>query len=117
MKLLAYLVNMDVAIEEENKALILSNSLSDEEYVTLILTLINGRQSLNYNDVSAALVNYEVKRKDKQSSSNGTSVKALTVRDRSSNQKGKGERQRSKSRPGFKDLKKNQCAFCKEIRH
>jgi len=43
MKLLAYLVNMDVAIEQENKALILSNSLSDEEYETFVLTLIDDK--------------------------------------------------------------------------
>ena len=39
------------------------------------------------------------------------------VRGKGSNQKGKGERERSKSRPDFRDLKKNQCAFCKEIGH
>jgi len=31
--------------------------------------------------------------------------------------KGKGERERLKSRSGFKDLTKNHCAFCKEIGH
>ena len=64
-KLLADLINMNVAIEEENKALILLNSLPDEEYETFVLTLINGKQSRKYNDVSAALANYEVRRKDK----------------------------------------------------
>jgi len=61
-KFLTDLVNMDVDIEEEDKAVILLNSLLDEEYETFVLTLINGRQSLNYNDVSVALINYEVKR-------------------------------------------------------
>ena len=116
-KLLTDLVNVDVDIEKEKKTLILLNSLPDEEYETFILTLINGEQSLNYNDVSVALVNYEVRRKDKQSSSNGTSAEALMVRDRGSNWKGKGENERSKSRLGFRNLKKNQCAFCKEIGH
>jgi len=51
--------------------------------------LINGKQSLNYNDVSATLINYEVRRKDKQSSYNSTSVGALIVRRRDSNRKGK----------------------------
>ena len=64
---------MDVDIEEEDKALILLNSLPYEEHETFVVTLINGKQSLNYNDVSAALVNYEVMRKDKQSFSSGTS--------------------------------------------
>jgi len=65
--------------------------------------------------VSAALVNYEVRRKDKQSSSNGTSAEALMVRGRGFNRKGKGER--SKFRSGFRDLKKHQCAFYKEKWH
>ena len=55
-KLLANLLNVDVAIEEEDKALILLNSLPDEEYETFVLTLINGKETLNYSDVSADLV-------------------------------------------------------------
>jgi len=97
--------------------LILLNYLPDEEYETFILTLINNKWTLNYSDVSAALVNYEVKRKDKQFSSNGSSTEALTIRERGPNLKGKGERGRSKFRPGFRDLKKNQCAFSKELGH
>ena len=75
-KFLTDLVNVDVKIEEEDKALILLNSLPEEKYETFILTLINGKQTLSCSDVSAALVNYEVRTKDKQSSSNGTSAKA-----------------------------------------
>ena len=93
------------------------NSLPDEEYETFILTLINGRQILNYSEVSAALVNYEVRRKDKQSSSSNTSAEMLLVKGKSFNQKGKGTRGRSKSRPGFRDLKKDQCASYKELGH
>jgi len=71
---------VNINIEEEDKALILLNSLPDEEYETFVLTLINGKQSLNYNDVSAVLRNYEVRRKDKQSFFNDTSVEVLIVR-------------------------------------
>jgi len=39
------------------------------------------------------------------------------VRGRGSNWKGNGERERSKFRLGFRDMKKHQCAFCKEIGH
>jgi len=42
-KLLTDLVNVDVDIEEEDKTLILLNSLPDKEYETFILTLINGK--------------------------------------------------------------------------
>ena len=37
------LVNVDVKIDEEDKAVILFNSLPNEEYETFTLTLINGR--------------------------------------------------------------------------
>ena len=50
---------MDVAIEEEDKAVILLNSLPDEEYETLVLIRINSKQTLNYSDVSVTLVNYK----------------------------------------------------------
>ena len=116
-KFLTDLVNVDVNIEEEDKVLILLNSFPDEEYETFVLILNNEKQSLNYNDVSTALINYEVRRKDKRPSSNDTSTEALMVRGRCSNQKGKDERERSKFRPSFKDLKKNQCAFYKELGH
>jgi len=51
------------------------------------------------------------------SSHGSISAEVLTVRGRGSYRKGKGDRGRSKSRTGFRDLKKNQCAFCKEVGH
>ena len=66
-KLLKDLVNVDVETSEENKAVILLNSLSREEYETFTLTLLNGRKSLNYSEVSAALVSYELRRQDRLS--------------------------------------------------
>ena len=67
--------------------------------------------------MSATLINYEVWRKDKRFSLKSDSAEVLTIRGWSSNKKGKGDRGRSKSRPGFKDLKKNQCVLCKELGH
>ena len=55
-RLLIDLVNVDVETNEEEKAVILLNSLPRKEYKTFTLTLINGRKSLNYSEVSAALV-------------------------------------------------------------
>ena len=72
-KLLTDLVNVDVEVNEEDKAVILLNSLPAEEYETFTLTFINGRQSLNYHEVSSALVNYETRRQDRQSSQASTS--------------------------------------------
>jgi len=51
-KLPADLVDVDVKIDEEDKAVILLNSLPNEEYETFTLTLINGRQTRNYSGTS-----------------------------------------------------------------
>ena len=73
---------MDVKIDEEDKAVILLNYLPEKEYETFTLTLINDRQSLNYNEVYAVFVNYEVRRQDRLSSSTSTTAEALAVRGR-----------------------------------
>jgi len=112
-KLLADLANMDGVTKNEDKALILLNSLPDEEHETFVLSLINGKASLSYNDVSAALMNHEVRKKDKKSSSSSTTAEVLTARGMSSNhRKGKGDV--GKSMTGNHKLRKNQCAFCKK---
>ena len=97
-KFLANLVNVNVEINEEDKVVILLNSLPEEEYETFTLTLINERKFLNYNEVFDALVNYEVRRHDRLSSSESITTKALAVRGRSSNRKRRGDQGRSKSR-------------------
>jgi len=79
--------------------------------------LINERKSLNYSEVSAALVSYEARRQDTLSPSGNTTAEALAVRGRSFNRKERDDQGRSKSRSGFKDLKRNQYALCKEIGH
>ena len=56
-KLLTYLANVDVVIEEEDKTLILLSSFPDKDYETFVLTLINGKQFFVYNEVSSTLVN------------------------------------------------------------
>jgi len=89
------------------------SSLPDEEYETFVLTLINGKQSLRYNDASVVLVNHEVRRKDKKYSSSNTTTEALTVKEMGSNHR-KGKRDVGKSKTDNRKLKKNQCAFCKK---
>jgi len=56
-KLLADLTNLNVVIENEDKALILLSSLPDEGYETIVLSLIIGKIFLSYSEVIAALVN------------------------------------------------------------
>jgi len=38
------------------------------DYETFVLILINGKQFFTYNEVSSALVNHELRKKDKESS-------------------------------------------------
>ena len=111
-KLLSDLANVDEKISDEYKAIILLGSLPDEEYDTFVLTLLNGRSSISYSEVTNALTNYDLRRKDKETSRASTSGEALSTRGRSPYPKG-GNRGRSKSR-GRHQLAKNQCAFCKE---
>jgi len=116
-KFLIDLINVDVEISEENKTIILLNSLPREEYEKFTLTLLNGGKSLNYSEVSDALVSYETRRHDRLSSSESTTAETLAVRGRSSNRKGRDDQERSKSRSGFRDLKRNQCTLCKKLGH
>ena len=64
-KLLTDLANVDEMIKNNDKVLILLSSLPDEDYETFVLTLINSKQSLRYNEVSSALVNHELRKKIK----------------------------------------------------
>jgi len=114
-KLLTDLVNVDVKVDEKDKAVILLNSLLVEEYETFTLTFINDRQTLDYHEVSSALASYETRRKERQPSQSSSSTEALLVRSRGSSRKGSDKRGRSKSRSGYRDLRKNQCAFYREI--
>ena len=51
-KFLTDLANVDEMIKDEEKALILLSSLLDIKYETFVLTLINGKSSLSYDEVS-----------------------------------------------------------------
>ena len=78
---------MDVVIEGEDEALILLSSLPNEGYEIFVLTLINERISLSYNEVTTALVNLELRRKDNESSFSDTSVEVLAARESSPNRR------------------------------
>ena len=79
IKLFRDLTNVDEMIKNEDKTLILLISLPDEEFEIFALTFNNRKASLIYNDVSATLVDHEVRKKDKLVSSSSTKVEALTA--------------------------------------
>ena len=64
-KIIADLINIDVKVDDEDKALLLLNSLPDS-YDHFTHTLINGKTEVKYDVVSAALMNNEYRKKDKQ---------------------------------------------------
>ena len=80
-KLLADLQNLDDEIKDEDKALILLNSLP-ESYEHLCTTIMYGKEKLVFADVSSILINNEYRKKDKQVQQDSSS-EALTARGRS----------------------------------
>ena len=62
--------------------------LPNEDYETFVLTVINGKQSLSYNEISSALVNHELRMKEK-GSFKSTSAETLMIGSRSSSRKDK----------------------------
>ena len=119
-KILADLQNLDVEIDDEDKALLLLNSLP-ESYEHLTTTLLYGKDEIKFNDVSNALMNNEVRKKD-QYAHRESSSDAFTARGRTSTrQKSRGRwKSRSKSRGKSSDrrqLAKDECAYCHQKGH
>ena len=63
-KLLSDMVNVDIIVEDEDKAMLLLCSLPEDDYATFVLTMINGRTTVSYKEVTSALVNYELRKSD-----------------------------------------------------
>jgi hypothetical protein len=116
-KILADLQNLDVNIDDEDKAVVLINSLPDT-YEHLATTLMYGKDSLKFDDVSNALTNDEYRRKDKQAHSSEISgiSGALTVRSRSGIQNNYASRKIGIS-SDRKIPEKDECSFCHQKGH
>ena len=80
-KILADLLNLDEHIEDEDKALLLLNSLPDE-YEHLTTTLLHGKDKITLNEVTSALNNDEIQRLDKKEHRD-VSVEVLIVQSNS----------------------------------
>ncbi|CAL9030356.1 unnamed protein product, partial [Prunus brigantina] len=105
--------NLDVQIPDEDKALCLLNSLPDD-YDHLTTTLLYGKSEVKLDEVSAALVNHECRKKEQKTQNSQT--EALVARGRTEERKsGKRGKSRSKSRGKFPA--KDECAFCRQKGH
>ncbi|KAM2047258.1 hypothetical protein ACFX1T_005942 [Malus domestica] len=117
-KLIADLLNLDEDIKDEDKALILLNSLPDS-YEHFVTTIMHGKETVKFEDMSNALMNYEMRHRDKNHDSTS---EALFVRGRSSERISSSSRKKSQSRPrgnskGRKTLEMDECAFCHNKGH
>nr|TKS11520.1 hypothetical protein D5086_0000072530 [Populus alba] len=117
--MIADLKNLDVEIDDEDKALLLLNSLPDT-YEHLVTTLLYGKEKIKFIDVSNALVNNEYRKEDQIVHKESTS-EALTVRGRTNPRRFRGRgRSRSKSRGESSNrryLAKDESAFCHKKGH
>lgn len=118
-QLVADLLNLDEEIKDEDKALILLNLLPDS-YAHLTTTLLHGKVTISFEEVSNSLMNYEIRHADKQM--NGSTSDALVVRGRRFERRGQENRKKFQSRSrgnskSRKSLGRNECAFCHEIGH
>ncbi|KAG8488232.1 hypothetical protein CXB51_018792 [Gossypium anomalum] len=103
------LLNLDKKFEDEDKALLLLNSLPDE-YDHLTTTLLHGKDTITFDAVCSTLYRSKTQKKDKRNHRD-TTAEALTARNCSHNNK-PGRRDKSKGRPI-----KDECAFCREKGH
>ncbi|KAG8485591.1 hypothetical protein CXB51_018981 [Gossypium anomalum] len=108
-KILADFLNLDEKFEDEDKALLLLNSLPDE-YDHLTSTLLHGKDTITFDVVCSAFYRSETRKKDKKDHRD-TNAEVLTVRGRSHSSK-PGRKGKSKGR-----LAKDECAFCCEKGH
>jgi len=118
-KMIADLKNLDVEIDDEDKALLLLNSLPNT-YEHLVTILLYGKEKIKFIDVSNALVNNEYQNKDQIVHKESTS-EALTIRGRTNPRRFRGRgRSRSKSRGESSNrryLTKDEYAFCHKMGH
>ena len=63
-KLLSDMANVNIIVEDEDKAMLLFCSLPENDYGTFVLTMINGRTTVSYKEVTSISVNYELKKSD-----------------------------------------------------
>ncbi|KAM1533333.1 hypothetical protein ACFX10_007250 [Malus domestica] len=116
-KMVAELLNLEETIKDEDKALILMNSLP-ESYESYVTTWIYGRETIKFDEISSAVMNHEVRNLDRQERNNS---EALMVRGRSRDRKSamqkKGKSRSRGASSNMRFLDKDECAFCHEKGH
>ena len=102
------LLNLNEKVSDVDKTLILLASLPDE-YEHLIVSMLIGKETITFKEVTTALYSNEIRKKDKLEH-RSSSGEAHTVRGCNQSRK-PGRRGRSQSKG---KLAKDECAFCHE---
>ena len=105
------LLNLDEKVSDVDKALILLASLP-YEYEHLIVSMLTGKETITFKEVTTTLYSNEIRKKDKLEN-RSSAGEAHTVRGRKKSRK-LGRRGRSQSKG---KLAKDECAFCHEKGH
>ncbi|KAH9804147.1 hypothetical protein KPL71_002018 [Citrus sinensis] len=113
-KLILDLENVNVNLEDEDKALILLSSLPDS-YEHFVDTLLYGRQTLTLKDVKNALESKELKKRaDGKDQGLGEGLMAKSKPEKKKNHDKKSNNQKDKA---DKKKKKRKCYFCQKEGH
>ncbi|KAH9681147.1 hypothetical protein KPL71_026853 [Citrus sinensis] len=113
-KLILDLENVNVMLEDEDRALILLSSLPDS-YEHYVDTLLNGRQTLTLKDVKNALESKDLKKRSDfkdQTTGDGLVVKAKSEKKVYKDKKNKNQKEKDD-----KKKKKRKCYFCQREGH
>ena len=100
------LLNLDEKVSDVDKTLILLASLPDE-YIHLIVSMLTGKETITFKEVTTALYSNEIRKKDKLEH-RSSAGEVHTVRGHYPSRK-PGRRGRSQSKG---KLAKDECAFC-----
>ena len=101
--------------EKEDMALILLNSLP-KSYDNLVTTLMWGKETLELEEITSALLSFNQRKKASDGSSQGKGLLAKGNQEHGRN-KSRSESSRNKSRPKSRTMKDIQCYKCEKKGH
>eukprot|EP00268_Persea_americana_P044520 TRINITY_DN4499_c1_g1_i1.p1 TRINITY_DN4499_c1_g1~~TRINITY_DN4499_c1_g1_i1.p1 ORF type:complete len:236 (+),score=55.27 TRINITY_DN4499_c1_g1_i1:1231-1938(+) len=115
-RMISDLLRLDVKFDEEDRSLLLLNSLSDP-YEHFVTTLLYGKETLNFEEVTQDIISNADRRKP---SKGDTHAEGLLVKEGSHNHgrsKDRGRSRRNNSRSKSKSKKDSECLHCGKKRH
>ncbi|KAH9764272.1 hypothetical protein KPL70_001465 [Citrus sinensis] len=113
-KLILDLENVNIILENEDRALILLSSLP-ESYEHFVDTLLYGRQTLSLKDVKDALEYKDLKKRSDMKDQNN--AEGLVVKGKPEKKHNKQTKNNSKKDKAEKKKKKRKCYFCQKEGH